>query len=155
MFKFYLEIKIIKKKNLILAISKSEIFHYYITDENTNSDTFIKFLENLKLKIEEKKEKKFALILDNCKAHKTNDIIEYLKNKKISAIFTPPYLSTFTPIELAFRALKRITYSKLYDNIDEIVKDIYKFLNNESTKQTLVLNYKETIQHYLSFYEQN
>ena len=56
MIKFYLGIKIIKKK-LLLEIYKLEIFHYYTADENTNSDTFIKFLENLKLKIDQKKEK--------------------------------------------------------------------------------------------------
>ena len=77
------------------------------------------------------------------------------KNKKINVIFTSPYLSTFNPIVLAFRALKLISNSKLYDNINEVVKDIDKFLNNESTKKTPELNFKETIQQYLSFYEQN
>ena len=115
------------KKNLILGKTKSDVIYYDITDENTNSSTFLLFLEKLKLKINDKKGKKNILMIDNCKAHKTQNLIEFFKKNKINFLFTQPYRSTFTPIELAFRSLKRLTYSRLYNDINEVIKDIKMF----------------------------
>ena len=95
------------KKNLILAIEKDDIFYYDMFDENINSNNFIKILEKIKEKISQKNNKKYVLIMDNCSSHKTDDVIRYLNENKINALFTPPYQSTFTPIELAFRAIKK------------------------------------------------
>jgi sulfate adenylyltransferase subunit 1 (EFTu-like GTPase family) len=53
MSKYYLEL-IQKKRNLILAISKSEVINYEITEQNTISDLFLKFLKDLKIQIEKK-----------------------------------------------------------------------------------------------------
>lgn len=144
-----------EKKNLILAISKSEVINYEITEQNTTSNLFLKFLEDLKIKLDKKDIKKYVLICDNCTSHKTDNIIEFLNNNKLCTIFTPPYQSTFTPIELAFRALKNITYKKIYLNLEDVVNDIKNFLENTSIKDTLLYNYKETIQQYISYSELN
>ena len=73
-------------------------------------------------------------------------------NKKINIIYTPPYQSVFNPIELAFRALKRIIYSKIYSDIDELITDVKDFFESKELKRTLLLNYKESIEQYINFY---
>lgn len=143
------------KKNLILAIGKSNIIFYKILNDNNNSDNFIKFLEELKNKVDSKKIQKYIFILDNCRIHKSDDVIKFFDNNKINIMFTPPYQSTFTPIELAFRAIKKLTYSKLYSKIEDTIKDIDEFLLNKKIRNTLLYNYKETIEEYISYYDLN
>ena len=144
-----------QKLNLLLAIGKSNIIYYKITQENTNTNTFLEFLKELKLKIDTDIEKKYVIICDNCSSHKSEDIINFFNDNKINVIFTPPYQSVFTPIELAFRAIKNITYKKLYSEINDVTKDIIFLFNSEGIKNTLLYNYKETLNQYISFFEKN
>ena len=78
--------------------------------------------------------------MDNCTSHKTNEIIEFFLNEKINIIYTPPYQSIFNPIELAFRALKRKIYSKIYSDIEELMSDEKDFFKSKELKRTLLLN---------------
>ena len=143
------------KKNIILAVNKSEIIFYQFLDQNINSNNFVEILGKLGEKMEEKNNKKYVLILDNCTAHKTDEVIKYLYDKKINTIFTPPYQSTFTPIELAFRAIKKVIYSKLYNEIGDLIEEVENILKGENIKNTLLLNYRETINQYISFIDLN
>ena len=36
-----------KKKNLLLIVSKKSVIHYKYTEENTNEDNFLKFIEEV------------------------------------------------------------------------------------------------------------
>ena len=140
-----------QKQNLILAITRDDIVYYEILDNNVNSNVFIKFIDNLANKLDSQQNHKFVLVMDNCTSHNSNDTIEYLDKRKINVIFTPPYQSIFTPIELAFRALKKKTYSKIYTKMDEIIEDIQNFLSSKDIKKTLMLNFKETVEQYINY----
>lgn len=84
------------------------------------------------MKISEKKENtKFNLNLDNCSSHKIENIFQYFHDNKINTLFTPSYKSSFTPIELVFRALKPNIYNKLYVNLEEITKGIKNLLEKK------------------------
>lgn len=122
-----------------------------MTDDNNNGETFLEFLKELNLNIEKANLGKYVLILDNCSIHKTPEVLNFFINNKINVMFTPPYMSTFTPIELAFRAIKRITYSRIYKIIEEMVKDIEEFLGLEKTKNTLLYNFGETLTEYINY----
>lgn len=139
------------KKNLILAIKKDDIIYYEILENNTNSNIFHNFIEKLVDKLNSKLNNKFILVMDNCTSHKSDEIMEYLDKEKINVIFTPPYQSTFTPIELAFRALKKKTYSKIYLNMEELTADIKSFFESCALQKTLMFNYGETISHYINY----
>lgn len=67
----------------------------------------MKFIENVILKLKEKKIEKYVLILDNLSCHKTQEIFNLYNEKKINVLFNSPYLSNWNCIELAFRALKK------------------------------------------------
>ena len=95
---------------MILGVSKNEIIFHQIMDENINSNNFVEILSILNDKIKEKKNKKFVLILDNCSVDKTDEVIKYLYEQDLCALFKPAYHSTFKPIELAFRAIKKFIF---------------------------------------------
>ena len=143
------------KKNLFLAIGAKDIVLYQFSDENMTAKSFIDILVNLKMKIQEKYNKNFILVLDNCSSHKTEEVIKYMYDNNINALFTPPYQSTFTPIELAFRAIKRILYSRIYNRIEEAIKDTEIIISDQNFKKTLLLNYAETINQYISYLDIN
>ena len=144
-----------KKKNLILAIDKSSVLEYEITQENTNGIIFFNFIEKLKKKLDFASENKYVFIMDNCTSHKTEEILKYFKTNKINILFTPAYQSIFNPIELIFRGIKRMTYSKLYNNFEEVEKDVIDYLQNDKIKKTLLYNFKETMEQILNYYKLN
>ena len=141
------------KRNLLLAVGENKVYSYKITIENTNAKLFIDFLEKVIEKLEKEKSKKFFIILDNLPAHKTAEVLEFLKEKKICTVFNAPYKSNFNAVELSFRAIKKMTYSNLYNSIEEAENDIMTFLENESFNYTLLYNYKETIYQYSLYSE--
>ena len=92
-----------------------------------------------------------VIILDNLKIHKTKDVISFCIEKKMNLIFNIPYQSPFNAIELCFRSIKKIIYSKLYNSIDELQKDIETITNDNKFNKTLLFNYKATLKEYLFF----
>ena len=144
-----------EKKNIILAIDKSSVLEYEITHENTNGIIFYNFIVKLKKKLDFISENKYVLVMDNCTSHKTEDILKYFKSNKINILFTPAYQSIFNPIELIFRGIKRMTYSKLYNNFEEVENDLINYLKNDKIKNTLLYNFKETMEQILAYYELN
>ena len=126
------------KRNLLLAVGESKVYSYKLTIENTNAKLFINFLEKLVENLAKEKPKKFFIILDNLPAHKTAEVYEFLKEKKICTVFNAPYKSTFNAVELAFRGIKKMTYSNLYNSIEEAEKDIMNYLGNERFNNTLL-----------------
>lgn len=95
-------ILILKKfQNLIMAIDDSSIIYYELTKETTNKDTFLKFIQKDIFKLNEKKVKKYVLILDNLSCHKAQELFNFYNEKKINVLFNSPYLSNWNCIELA------------------------------------------------------
>ena len=141
------------KSNLILAVGKNKVYYYKILTENCTAEIFLQFLVDLEGKLEIDKNKKYVYILDNCSVHKTHEIITYLVSKKRNVIFTAPYNSCFNCVELSFRAIKRITYQNIYDDIQLANNDIIKYLGGEDITKTLYYNFCETINQYISYSE--
>ena len=143
------------KSNLILAVGVDNVIKYKITSDNTNSEIFLSFLKELNIILKEKAYKKYILIMDNLKSHKKDNVINFFIETKTNVIFISPYCSIFNAVELCFRVIKRKTYSKLYSSLEEQNTNIAKILENEDLKVTLLKNYVETIQQYVSFYDTN
>ena len=58
-------------------------------------------------------------------------------------------------IENAFRLIKNNTYKKLYNNLEELTKDIIEILSLDSTRNSLNNLFIETLGEYVSFFEEN
>ena len=140
-----------QKRNLLLAVGTNKILKYEITEENTTAKVFLEFLNGLLEVLCQEKSERYLIILDNHSSHKKEEVIEFLKEKKIPVVFNAPYMSAFNAIELAFRAIKKIAYSNLYNSIDDVCRDAITLLNGEKFKNTLLYNYKETIGQYILF----
>ena len=140
-----------QKLNILMAITKDKVYHYQLNSENTTSKNYLVFLESLYEKYSKESAKKFIIILDNLKLHKTKDVISFCSEKKINLIFNIPYQSPFNTIELCFRSIKKIVYSNLYESLNELQKDIETIINDNKFKKTLLFNFKETLKEYLAF----
>lgn len=144
-----------QKNNLLLAIGNNSVYHYKITSENTTSDVFLQFLIELNEKLVSFQDKKFILILDNLSSHKTEEVFQYLNDNKINTVFNVAYCSNFNSIELCFRSIKKIIYSNVYDSIEKVNIDVCNYLEGNGITKTLLYNYKETLNQYIYFNDEN
>ena len=110
-------------------------------------------MKRLNEKLKPKKERKFIIIFDNYAAHKTEELIKFYKEEKINILFNVQYCSYFNCIELSFRVIKKLLYYKLYETKDELINELLLKINNEDLKNTLIKNYRETLEEYLRFFE--
>jgi transposase len=149
--KLYHKIGPNSKTNLLLIVSKNEVVHFQLNREETNQDKFFNFLNGFFQKIKSNVSNKFIVVLDNLSAHKTSKIINFFKEKNINVLFNTPYLSEFNAIELAFRYLKKILYSKIFDTIEEVEAKVINILKSDKLKETLLKNYRETLEVYMKY----
>lgn len=139
------------KMNLLLIVNKNQIIHFELNKGETNQDKFINFLNEFIKKIEKDINYRFILVLDNLSAHKTSKVLKFFREKNINVLFNTPYLSEFNAIELAFRYLKKILYSKIFETLEDIEAEVIKILKGEQIKKTLLKNYRETIEVYAKY----
>lgn len=73
----------------------------------------------------------------------------------MKVVFNVPYLSKFNMIELCFRALKNKIYKNLHNNINDIKKEIKEYIEGKYLRDLLGKLYKETLNKYLNFIDNN
>ena len=151
----YYEYDKLSKANLLMAVNEKGIVHFELKEESTNQNSFLNFMNNFLLKIKEKPENKYVIIMDNLPVHKTSKLIKFYTENKINVIFNCPYLSEWNCIELAFRALKKQYYQKLFKSIVELKSYVIDILNSENYANTLSLNFGETLREYKKFILEN
>ena len=93
--------------------------------------------------------------MDNLASHRTAKMMEYYNNKRINVIFNVTYRSNFNAIELAFRVIKIKIYKNLYESIDSVIDDVKNIIYAKEFSISLKKNFIETLNVYLSFYENN
>lgn len=143
------------KKNLILVVSDNEVIYFKITDENTNEKNFLSFMKELEEIISKSIKDKYVIVMDNLSCHRTKNLLNYYKDRKINVIFNSPYMSNFNAVEFAFGAIKIKLYNNLYESMEATIKDVENILKDENIKFTLLHNFIETLGNYLDFYEIN
>lgn len=107
------------------------------------------------LKINQKNYEKYVIVMDNLSCHKTRKKLEFYIKNGINIIYNSPYLSQWNSIELAFRALKRKYYVKLFTSKDELKNYAISILESEEYLKTLTLNFDETLKEYRNFILEN
>ena len=144
-----------EKSNLLLAIEEDKVIHYSLTQENTNSEIFLEFMKELVKKLKLHQTNKYILIMDNLSSHKKGNVIKFFVDEKLNVLFNAPYNSVFNSVELSFRSIKKITYSKLYQSIEEVKKDIINYLESDEISQIIKKYINETLMKYIAYSERN
>ena len=143
------------RRNLLLTISSDKIIHYKITEKNTDESNFLVYMNELYEILSKTSNKKYVIIMDNLASHRTAKMMEYYNNKRINIIFNVTYKSNFNAIELAFRVIKIKIYKNLYESIDSVIDDVKNIIYAKEFSISLKKNFIETLNVYLSFYENN
>ena len=144
-----------EKNSLLLAKGVDKVIHYSLTQENTNSEIFLEFMKELIKKLKLDQNNKYILIMDNLSSHKKGNVIKFFVDEKLNVLFNAPYNSVFNSVELTFRSIKKRTYSKLYQSLEEVKKDIINYLESVEISQTIKKNFNETLIKYIAYSERN
>lgn len=84
-----------KRYNLLMVVNEKGVIFHKINKENTNNKTFLEFMKELFIIIQDKKITPYAIILDNLSCHKVREIYDFYINNKINIIYNAPYMSNF------------------------------------------------------------
>ena len=147
----YFDYKNFKKLNLLMAIDEKSVILYKLIKETTTEKTFLEFLEELLNEIKIRKIEKYILIMDNLSSHKTEELIKFYKANNINVVFNSPYISQWNSIELAFRAIKKQYYQKIFETEENLEEYVSKIINSEEFSKTIFLNFGETLKEYRKF----
>lgn len=147
--------KVKDRTNLILAVSKNKVILKKFTKLSVDSKMFIEFLTDIIKDLDDEEKKKIIIIYDNATYHISKDVIEFFKNNKIKGLTNCPYRSYFNMIELVFRYVKNIIYKNVYNKMDDLIKDANKILESENLRKSLINLYKETLEKYKIFIQDN
>lgn len=90
-----------RKLTLIMAVERSGVVHYDISEENCNKSRFIAFVKSLP------SASGTVLLMDNVAFHHSSESKQALRAKGYSALFIPPYSPRLNAIENVFSVLKR------------------------------------------------
>ena len=88
--------------SIISAILSDGSWILKLSDSNTNGDSFMEFVNELRRFIRSKMQysnKSIMLIIDNASYHKSSKVISYLKSVFKVVFFIPPYTPQFNPIQ--------------------------------------------------------
>jgi len=96
-----------KRYSVLPALSLNNgIIHCKIRQGSFKSDSFKDFILGLLDQMNPFPESNSVIVMDNCKIHKREDILEAINARGVAYEFLPPYSPDYNPIELAFSAMK-------------------------------------------------
>jgi len=96
-----------RRFSVLPAISLTDgIIHCNIREGTFRSDSFKAFILGLLDHMQPFPANNSVIVMDNCKIHKREDILEAIYERGMLVEFLPPYSPDYNPIELAFSAMK-------------------------------------------------
>jgi transposase len=119
-----------QRTNINGAINLESKQVLYIEDERINAQTMITLLE---LILEEQKEGKIHIILDNARYYHAQVVKYFLEeNSRIVLHFMPPYSPNLNIIERLWKILKKeVVYNKFYLKFNDFRKAVINFFENK------------------------
>ena len=106
--------------------------------KKANSSSVIDLLEQVR-----QKHGKIFVICDNARAHKSEEIKEYLDktNGDVVLWHLPPYTPQHNPIEIVWRELKRAIAGRYFDKFEEMHKTIRRLIKSGEVATVKLLWY--------------
>ena len=119
-----------KRTNINGALNLKTKQVIYVEDERINSQTMIALLQ---LILEEQKEGKIYIILDNARYYHSQLVKDFLvANDRICLKFLPPYSPNLNIIERLWHILKKaVVYNKFYPKFQEFSIAVNDFFENK------------------------
>ena len=102
--------------SLILACSRHNVLTYRIYETTLGSPKFVDFLKALASKLKSIKDKRFVIYMDNCRIHKTQEVMDLIKSEGLFVLFGVPYSPQYNLAEFVFSALKQKHYRRVYES---------------------------------------
>lgn len=110
--------------SIIGSISSCGINHFKVLKEPTTSETFVKFINELEIKLKNDqlmskclKEGNVIVITDNAKPHTSAYVRRHLKKSQMKVLYLPTYQSTLNPIEYVWGIIKKKTNKEVHCNM--------------------------------------
>ena len=138
-----------------MAVSPYKTVYFEITNKNTNSNVFKDFFENMLNKLSNEEKTRSVFILDNLSSHATLQMFDFYNSKKLKILFVVPYFSKLNMIELCFRGIKNILYKNLFSTIKDVEEKVKKIIMDNDFISSYKFFFKETLNNYLNFINNN
>ena len=132
------------KFSFIMVIGKNGIVAFEVIDHNYKKADFVRFFTNLTLPTGS------VVLMDNLRAHHSNEVRDTLANHGIDTFFTPPYSPRCNPIEKIFGVLKPL-YRKICPSITSTDKNDYKQVFVDLVTQYEQTSFQSTFDNTLVF----
>lgn len=141
-------VRTIRSKNFSVccAISKNKIIYYKKQDFPFNTDSFLCFIEELKVKLRLEGMTNMIIVMDNVAFHKSSIINTKLTEHGHSIVYLPPYSPFLNPIENMFSKVKQLVRSRRVNDQQELFIAI-----DESFAAILEADCRGYYRHMLSF----
>ncbi len=119
-----------KRANINGALNLHTKELIYVEDERINSQTMIALLKRI---LDQQKEGKIHIILDNARYYHADIVKVFLKeHPRIVLKFLPPYSPNLNIIERLWKILKKkVVYNKFYLKFEDFRAKVIDFLDNE------------------------
>jgi transposase len=96
-----------QRVSLLMAITSRGVLSHFVFPGSIDGSRFRTFLQNLPITTYHK-----YVLMDNVAFHKSKSVVSILHDRRLQALFIPPYTPDFNPIENVFGAVK-IVYRRL------------------------------------------
>ena len=100
-----------------MAVNNKKILNYTVCEQGIKTDGFIKFMDELKAKNQNKNS---YYLMDNAVVHKTKKFNEYVLKNNLNIVYNAPYHSESNPIENVFSIYRNKINRKDNSTIEKI-----------------------------------
>ena len=119
---------------MILAINNKKVINYKIVERGVTGNIFLNFIKEIKQKFIKNNDNKF-IFMDNAAIHKTKNINEYIKQKKIDVVYNIPYFSKYNPIENVNSMIRNLLQRNENSNIENIRNIVENFKQSDNVQK--------------------
>jgi len=125
--------------SMISAVNNQGKVYFEFVNGSVDALCFLEFMKNL---VDQNKDKKIFLIVDNAKIHHAKLIQPWLKanQEKIELFYLPPYMPEYNPDEFLNRGLKTHIRSSSALTHEELLDKACEYMDNLNCSLTRIVN---------------
>ena len=121
-----------KRYTILMAVNNKKILNYTVCEQGIKTDGFIKFMDELKAKNQNKNS---YYLMDNAVVHKTKKFNEYVLKNNLNIVYNAPYHSESNPIENVFSIYRNKINRKDNSTIEKIKSITEEFIKEDNEEK--------------------